>query len=98
MASIVVAAMMLAAAALAWGGLGWVVATVPSTRPVAVLAAYVFAFASRAAFGPAFVPVLAGVAWTLASISGLGVLWVAARRSIPEAPRIPAMPLPPAVR
>jgi cytoskeletal protein CcmA (bactofilin family) len=44
-----------------------------------------------------FVPVLGGVAWTLASISGLGVLWVAARRSVPEAPRMPAMPPPPVV-
>jgi len=51
MASIVVAAMMLAAAALAWGGLGWVVATVPPTRPVAVLAAYVFAFAGLTSSG-----------------------------------------------
>jgi hypothetical protein len=36
---------MLAAAAAAWGGLGWVVTNVPPTRPVALLAAYVFAFA-----------------------------------------------------
>ncbi len=44
-----------------------------------------------------FVPVLGGVVWALASIAGLGVLWVAARRSVPEAPPIPAMPPPPVV-
>ena len=43
------------------------------------------------------VPVLGGIAWTLASIAGFGVLLVAARRSIPEPPRVPAMPAPPAV-
>ena len=51
MASIVVAAMMLAAAALAWGGLGWVVANIPPTRAMAVLAAYVFAFAGLTSSG-----------------------------------------------
>jgi drug/metabolite transporter (DMT)-like permease len=51
MASIVVAAIMLAAAAVAWGGLGWVVVNAPPTRPVALLAAYVFAFAGLTSSG-----------------------------------------------
>ena len=42
-------------------------------------------------------PVLGGIAWTLTSIAGLGALLVAARRTIPEPPRVPAMPPPPAV-
>jgi len=46
MASLVVAAMMLAAAAAAWGGLAWLLTNVPPTRPLAVLAGYVFAFAA----------------------------------------------------
>lgn len=45
MASLVVAALMLAAGAAAWGGLAWLLTTVPPTRPLAVLAGYTFAFA-----------------------------------------------------
>jgi hypothetical protein len=46
MASLVVAALTLAAALAAWGGLGWLLLNVAPTRPLAVLAAYVFAFAA----------------------------------------------------
>jgi hypothetical protein len=34
----------LGAAVAAWGGLGWLLTNVPPSRPLAVLAAYVFAF------------------------------------------------------
>jgi hypothetical protein len=44
MASLLLAALTLAAALLAWGGLGWLVLTVPPSRPLSLLAAYVFAF------------------------------------------------------
>ncbi len=44
MASLVVAGVTLAAAVLAWGGLGWLVLTVPPSRPLSILAAYAFAF------------------------------------------------------
>ena len=44
MASLLVAALTLAAALLAWGGLGWLVLSVPPSRPLSLLAAYVFAF------------------------------------------------------
>ena len=40
------------------------------------------------------IPVIGGLVWTLASIFGLGVLWVAARRAEPE--RLPAETIPPA--
>jgi hypothetical protein len=53
MASLLVAALTLAAAALAWGGLGWLVLNVPPTRPLSVLAAYVFAFVAITATGAA---------------------------------------------
>lgn len=36
---------MLAASAAAWAGLGWLLVNVPPTRPLAVVVAYVFAFA-----------------------------------------------------
>jgi hypothetical protein len=44
------------------------------------------------------VPVLGGLAWTLASILGLGVLWVASRRAAAEPMSAPAVPpaVPPA--
>ena len=45
MASIVLAASMLAAGAAAWAGLGWLIVNVPPTRSLALAAAYVFAFA-----------------------------------------------------
>jgi ABC-type proline/glycine betaine transport system permease subunit len=51
MASLVVAGLMLAAAAAAWGGLAWIVTNVPPTRPLAMLAAYVFAFAAITSSG-----------------------------------------------
>jgi hypothetical protein len=51
MASLVVAALMLAATLAAWGGLAWIVTTVPPTRPLAMLAAYVFAFAGITSSG-----------------------------------------------
>lgn len=38
------------------------------------------------------VPVLGGLAWTLASILGLGVLWVASRRAAAEPMAAPAIP------
>ena len=41
----------------------------------------------------ALIPVLGGFAWTIASIFGLGVLWVAARRTAAEP--IPGHTLPP---
>jgi hypothetical protein len=44
MASLVVASVTLAAAVLAWGGLGWLFVTVPPSRPLSILAAYVLAF------------------------------------------------------
>ena len=44
MASLLLAALTLAAALLAWGGLGWLVLTVPPSHPLSVQAAYVFAF------------------------------------------------------
>ncbi len=54
MAGLVVALLTLGSAVAAWGGLGWLLTNVPPSRPLAVLAAYVFAFAaitSTAAFG-----------------------------------------------
>ena len=53
MAGLLVALITLGAAGAAWGGLGWLLTNVPPSRPLAVLAAYVFAFAaitSTAAF------------------------------------------------
>jgi hypothetical protein len=51
MASLVVAALVLVAGAAAWGGLAWIVTNVPPTRPLAMLAAYVFAFAAITSTG-----------------------------------------------
>jgi hypothetical protein len=51
MAGLVTAALMLAAAAAAWGGLAWLLTNVPPTRPLAVLAAYVFAFSALTSTG-----------------------------------------------
>ena len=45
------AALTLAAAGAAWGGLGWLVLNVPPGKPLAVLAAYVFAFAAITSTG-----------------------------------------------
>ena len=43
---VVTALLTLGAAVAAWGGLGWLLTNVPPSRPLAVLAAYVFAFAA----------------------------------------------------
>src|SRR6478672_3241261 len=51
MASLVAAALTLAAAGAAWGGLGWLLLNIPPARPLAVLAAYVFAFAAITSTG-----------------------------------------------
>ena len=45
----------------------------------------------------AFIPVLGGVLWVLSAIAGLGVLWVAARRTPTEPGPMPAVPPTPAV-
>jgi hypothetical protein len=42
------------------------------------------------------IPIAGGIVWLLASIFGLGVLWVAARRATGEPPLAPAVPPPPA--
>jgi hypothetical protein len=44
MAGVLTALLTLGAAGAAWGGLGWLLTNVPPSRPLAVLAAYVFAF------------------------------------------------------
>jgi hypothetical protein len=44
MASAIVAGVTLAVAALAWGGLAWLVENVPPSRPFAIAAAYIFGF------------------------------------------------------
>jgi hypothetical protein len=44
MASLILAGLTFAAAVAVWGGLGWLLANVTPTRPLAVIAAYVFAF------------------------------------------------------
>jgi hypothetical protein len=51
MASLVVAALTLAAAVAAWGGLGWLMTSVPPSRPLALVAAYVFGFAAITSTG-----------------------------------------------
>jgi hypothetical protein len=51
MASLLVAALTFVAAAAAWGGLGWLLSNVPPNRPLAVLAAYAFAFAAITSTG-----------------------------------------------
>jgi hypothetical protein len=50
-AGLIVAAMTFAAAAAAWAGFAWLVLTVPPARPLAVVAAYVFAFVGITATG-----------------------------------------------
>ncbi|MDQ6675125.1 MAG: hypothetical protein M3069_31050 [Chloroflexota bacterium] len=53
MAGVFVAVLTLGSAILSWGGLGWLLTNVPPSRPLALLAAYVLAFAaitSTAAF------------------------------------------------
>ncbi|MBV9325188.1 MAG: hypothetical protein JO352_15520 [Chloroflexi bacterium] len=51
MASLVVAGVTLAAAVLAWGGLGWLILNVPPSRPLSILAAYVLSFVAITASG-----------------------------------------------
>jgi hypothetical protein len=46
MTRLLVAAFTLAAAAAAWGGLGWLALNVPPSRPFALLAGYAFGFAA----------------------------------------------------
>ena len=53
MASLAAAALTLVAAGAAWGGLGWLLTNVPPSRPLAILAAYVFAFAAITSTGAA---------------------------------------------
>jgi hypothetical protein len=53
MAGLVVAVLTLAAAVLAWGGLGWLVLNVPPSQPLSLWAVYVFAFVAIAATGAA---------------------------------------------
>jgi ABC-type proline/glycine betaine transport system permease subunit len=50
-ARLLVAALTLAAAGAAWAGLGWLVLNAAPTRPLAVLAAYVFGFAAITSTG-----------------------------------------------
>lgn len=51
MASLLAAALTFVASGAAWGGLAWLTLTIPPTRPLAVLAAYVFAFAAITSTG-----------------------------------------------
>ena len=63
----------------------------PKSRFVAFLAGWAILRAL------ALIPVIGGLVWMLAAIFGLGVLWVAARRSAatpPDAPAAPAAPVP----
>ena len=46
MAGLLLALVTLVASAAAWGGLGWLLTNVAPSRPLAVLAAFVFAFAA----------------------------------------------------
>ena|SRR5438094_5511666 len=46
MGGLLVAVLTLVAALAAWGGLGWLLTNIGPARPLAVLAAYVFAFAA----------------------------------------------------
>jgi cytochrome c oxidase assembly factor CtaG len=50
-ARLFVAALTLAAAGAAWAGLGWLVLNAAPSRPLAVLAAYVFGFAAITSTG-----------------------------------------------
>jgi hypothetical protein len=64
----------------------------PSSRYVAFLAGWAILRVI------ALVPVLGGLVWILASIAGLGILWVAARRTTTEpVMTAPSVPPPPAV-
>ncbi|MGH2629013.1 MAG: hypothetical protein ACRDHI_00410 [Actinomycetota bacterium] len=66
--------------------LGRRLAAPPTSRFLAFLAGWAILR------GLGLIPVVGGLVWILASIFGLGVLWVAARRSVPEPPATPEMP------
>jgi hypothetical protein len=51
MASVLVTGLTFVAALAAWGGLGWLLTNVAPSRPLALLAAYVFAFAAITSSG-----------------------------------------------
>jgi hypothetical protein len=51
MAGLLTALVMFVATVAAWGGLGWLVTTIPPSRPLALVAAYVFAFTAIASSG-----------------------------------------------
>jgi hypothetical protein len=83
--------LMLAFALLYTGGyvagahaLGRRLVAVPKSRFVAFLAGWAILRVV------ALIPVVGGLVWMLATIVGLGVLWVAARRSVPAPPEAPA--------
>src|SRR5713101_1750202 len=59
MASVLVTGLTVVATVAAWGGLGWLLTNIPPSRPLAVLAAYVFAFAAITSTAA----LLAWVAW-----------------------------------
>ncbi len=58
----------------------------PTSRFLALLAGWAILR------GLGLIPVVGGLVWILASIFGLGVLWVAARRSVAQPPASPEMP------
>jgi cytoskeletal protein CcmA (bactofilin family) len=62
--------------------------------PTSRFAAFLAGWAILRVLG--LIPVVGGFVWTLASIFGLGILWVSARRSspLPAVPEPPAMPPP----
>jgi hypothetical protein len=51
MAGLLVASLTLVAAIAAWSGLAWLLVNIPPSRPLAVLAAYVFGFAGITSSG-----------------------------------------------
>jgi hypothetical protein len=70
--------------------IGRLVVKAPTSRFLAFLAGW----AILRVIG--LVPALGGLVWVLASIFGLGVLWVASRRTAAEPPEARAMPPAPA--
>jgi hypothetical protein len=61
--------------------------------PTSRFAAFLAGWAILRVFG--FIPLVGSIVWTLTSIFGLGVLWVAARRTpLAPVPETPAMPPP----
>ncbi len=70
--------------------LGRRLVAMPKSRFVAFLAGWAILR------GLALIPFVGGLAWMLAALFGLGVLWVAARRSVAQPPATPAMPPMPA--